>query len=120
MATKITKVCDVTGVELADDVEPIVIRVQNGDQSFARKLDLSDKAKADLLKALKPYADKGSDIGPVIVPAAKSTATDPNTAKIRAWAVTQPDLKVSDKGRIPAAVVEAFYTAHPDETRPTN
>ena len=118
MATKITHLCDISGVEIPEDTAKIVLRVQNGEASFAVSLELSDAEKAKLLKALKPYAEKGRDIGPVISPAPKSSAANPLTAEIRAWAIAQPELKVSEKGRIPADVQEAFFAAHPDK-RPT-
>jgi hypothetical protein len=41
------------------------------------------------------------------------------TAKVRAWAKSQNfQPPVSDKGRIPDSVTDAFYAAHPEETRP--
>ena len=109
MATKITKICDMSGVEIDSDTEPILLRVKNGSQSFDRKLELSEAEKAKLVKLLKPYVDKGSEVGPVIVPSAKG-ATNPETATIRAWGIANGH-KVSEKGRVPQSVVDAYHAA---------
>src|SRR5690606_33449713 len=60
----------------------------------------SDDGVADLLARALPSA------GPLPAP-------PPGTAEIRAWAIGA-GLSVSDRGRLPARVIEAYREAHPD------
>lgn len=78
-------------------------------------IDLSDKNRAAFEKALRPYIDAG--IKATRSPGARRTkTTSPQTKtqtsrtdlrQIREWAKAQ-GLEVSDRGRIPAAIVEQF------------
>jgi hypothetical protein len=59
-------------------------------------------------------------------PARRSSSTGPRrdrteSTEIREWAQSQNfNPPVSDRGRIPDNVIEAFYAAHPEKTRPAN
>jgi hypothetical protein len=84
-------------------------------------IDLSDKNVGKLRKALEPYISAGSRVGRGGVvgrasgrgrgtaPGGRSTR-DQNQA-IREWAVKN-GYEVSERGRIPMSVVEAFNAAH--------
>jgi hypothetical protein len=122
MATKIVKLCDMTGAEIQEGTAPVILKLVNGTESFNVSLDLSDEAKGKLLKALMPYAKAGRDAGPVIVPAksnGSNKAANDETQAIRAWAMTQPQFAVKDRGRIPEAVVAAYRAAHPEGEKAT-
>ncbi|GGL11479.1 histone-like nucleoid-structuring protein Lsr2 [Mangrovihabitans endophyticus] len=84
-------------------------------------IDLSDKNAGKLRKALEPYISAGSRVGRGgftgraagrgrgAAPATRSSR-EQNQA-IREWA-TKNGHEVSERGRIPASVVEAFNAAH--------
>jgi hypothetical protein len=84
-------------------------------------IDLSDKNAGKLRKALEPYIGAGTRVGRGGVdrrgaargrgtPAAGRTNRDQNQA-IRVWAAKN-GFDVSERGRIPTSVVEAFEQAH--------
>jgi nucleoid-associated protein Lsr2 len=80
-------------------------------------IDLSEKNTGKLRKALEPYLTAATRIGRTGAHgriASRTTATparsnrDQNQA-IREWAVKN-GYQVSERGRIPASIVEAFHT----------
>ena len=84
-------------------------------------IDSSDKNAGKLRKALQPYITAGHRLGrgPAVgrgTPrtrtgaAAHQSSRDQNQA-VRAWAATN-GYQVSERGRIPVSVVEAFNQAH--------
>jgi hypothetical protein len=84
-------------------------------------IDLSDKNAGKLRKALEPYITAGSRVGRGGVAGRASgrgrgaassgrSNRDQNQA-IREWAVKN-GYEVSERGRIPMSVVEAFNAAH--------
>jgi hypothetical protein len=84
-------------------------------------IDLSEKNVGKLRKALEPYIAAGSRVGRgevsgrgsgrvrAAAPGSRSNR-DQNQA-IREWA-TKNGFEVSERGRIPSSVVEAFNKAH--------
>jgi uncharacterized membrane protein len=79
-------------------------------------IDLSKKNAAAMGKALQPYLDvatKVSGRGNRARRTTPSRATGPrkDLAAVREWARAQ-GLEVSDRGRVPAAVVEQYDAAH--------
>lgn len=82
-------------------------------------LDLGKKNRAALEKALKPYiqagtkvskrAPRGNTRGSTRRRRPGSNGT--NLAAVRAWA-NENGYEVSNRGRIPGAVLEAYQTAH--------
>ena len=83
-------------------------------------IDLSEKNAEKLRKVLQPYVDAGSRAsrtaavrgvgrGRAAAPTARSSR-EQNQA-IREWAVKNGH-EVSERGRIPSSVVEAFNAAH--------
>ena len=84
-------------------------------------IDLSDKNAGKLRKALEPYITAGSRLGRGAVdrragrsgrsPAAGSRSSREQNQAIREWAAKN-GYEVSERGRIPTSVVEAFENAH--------
>ena len=84
-------------------------------------IDLSDKNVGKLRKALEPYIAAGSRVGRGAVdgrgagrgraPVAGGRSSREQNQAIRGWAVKN-GYDVSERGRIPASVVEAFEKAH--------
>lgn len=75
-----------------------------------------NSAHADeLRKALEPYVTAGRKAGSSSAPrtsaARKRPARNPEVAAIRAWA-NDNGHKLSERGRIPAQVVDAYNAAH--------
>lgn len=74
-------------------------------------LDLSNTHRDELDALLRPYLDAGTEVTAPTRKAGKAASTEDadRNAEIRSWAQTQrPDLKVSDRGRLPGAVVTAY------------
>ena len=79
-------------------------------------IDLSKKNAAAMAKALKPYLDAATKVsgrGNRARRSRTSRATGPrkDLAAVREWARGQ-GLEVSDRGRVPAALVEQYDAAH--------
>lgn len=85
-------------------------------------IDLTDANIAKFEKALKPYLDAATQVSgptrkPTRVKKSKSSRRGSarpareSTAAIRGWA-TENGHDVSARGRIPAAVIDAYETAH--------
>jgi hypothetical protein len=79
-------------------------------------IDLSKKNIAAMEKALKPYVDAATKVSGRSGPAARRKAPRPNesrkdTAKVREWA-RQQGLEISDRGRVPASIVEQYDAAN--------
>lgn len=103
---------DVDGTDIADGKgESIEFSVRG----ISYRIDLSEANSAKFDKALKPYLDAASRLGgggrQRKSTASKSKSSPEHLAAIRAWA-RKKGYEVSDRGRIPAAVVEAFDAAH--------
>jgi Lsr2 len=78
------------------------------------ELDLSKRNASALEKTLAPYIDAGRVVRSGRAPARKSSATGTGREElsaIREWAKSQGH-QVSNRGRIPASVVEAYNAAH--------
>jgi Lsr2 len=80
------------------------------------ELDLSKKNHDKLLKALEPYVSGGRKVSSRATAArasrgAVSAAKRHDQSAVREWAKSQ-DLKISDRGRIPADVLAKYEAAH--------
>jgi hypothetical protein len=108
MATKITTsyVDDIDGTDASGTVSFTY-------DSKSYEIDLSDKNKKSLEDALAPYIKAARSTGG----RGRSTSGSPrgggrtDLAAIRAWAKDNGH-EVSDRGRIPATVIEAYDEAH--------
>jgi hypothetical protein len=82
-------------------------------------IDLSSKNRKNFEKALRPYIEAGTKVsgrGPRTSRAARSKrsgASSVDLAAVRAWA-KQNGHEVSDRGRLPKAVLDAYTAASPE------
>jgi hypothetical protein len=89
--------------------------VEFGLDGVTYTIDLSEKNAGKLRKALDPYLAAASRLGRSITgripargtPAAPSRANRDQNQAIREWA-TKNGYEVSERGRIPSSIVEAF------------
>jgi nucleoid-associated protein Lsr2 len=112
--TTVTLVDDLDGSNADEQVEFVV-----DGKSYA--IDLSASNSQKLRDALAPFVAAGRRVGGRRSAAAAGTAARSTTARsttdreqnqaIREWALKQ-GLKVSERGRISASVLEAFKAAH--------
>ena len=100
-------------VTLEDDLDG-----SKADETLAFEIDLSTKNAQKLRKAVAAYVDAARKVGRTGSKrfrssggTATSTADREQNQAIREWAKAQ-GLKVSDRGRISAEVVEQYKTAH--------
>lgn len=71
------------------------------------QLDLSEVHAKELADLLAPYFEAGTEVTRTRKAAGSGTQDADRNAEIRAWALDNGH-KVSDRGRLPGAVVEAF------------
>ncbi len=106
---------------LIDDIDgkPASQTIEFGIDGVSYSIDLSDRNADRLRAALHPYIDAGNRVGRVAgggrrvfgrggLPA--RTSRD-QTAAIREWA-TKTGHDISNRGRIPARIMEAYEDAH--------
>ena len=79
-------------------------------------IDLSKKNAAAMTKALKPYIDAATKVSgrgnrARRTKTSRTTAPRKDLATVREWARGQ-GIEVSDRGRVPASVVEQYDAAH--------
>lgn len=80
------------------------------------EIDLGDKNRAKLEKALQPFINAARKVNaprPQRRPAtrAATASSGPDRAAVRAWAA-EHGFEVSHRGRLPQKVVEAYHQAH--------
>ena len=107
--------------QLVDDIDGSVLEVGEGEtvhfslDGSAYEIDLTTEHAAELREALASYisaarrTQRAASGRPAA--AAKRPNRNPETAAIRAWADANGH-KVSDRGRIPAEVIEAYRAAN--------
>jgi hypothetical protein len=106
---------------LIDDIDgkPADRTVEFAIDGVAYSIDLSDANTGKLRKLLDPYINAGTRVGRVggtgrirarhsVTPARSDREQN---GAIRAWAAKN-GYQVSERGRIPSAVTEAYETAH--------
>jgi hypothetical protein len=108
-------------VQLVDDLDGSAIEPGTGSTvSFAidgtsYEIDLSDANAGRLRDALSPYLKAGRRVGGRRAgsarPASSGTAAASEAAAMREWANSQ-GLKVSQRGRVGAEIVDAYRAAH--------
>lgn len=77
----------------------------------AYEVDLSAKNASKLRDVLEPYINAGRKVGGRRSSGASKSTGRNDLAAIRAWAKDNGH-DVSERGRIPAAVIEAYDSAH--------
>lgn len=108
--------------QLVDDIDGTLLEVGEGEtvlfsvDGVAYEIDLTDENAAALREAFAPYVSAGRSIS-----ASRGNATAPSRPRrrtgqqdysaIRAWAKDN-GYDVSERGRIPASVTEAYEAAH--------
>lgn len=107
MANKIVLVDDLDGSEAAESV-PFAL---DGTDYL---IDLSKKNAAELRELLKPYIMAGRRAAPPLKQHKRgSRPQNLELDMIRFWA-NQRGIEVSNKGRIPNHIIEAYRHAHPN------
>ncbi|GAA4486710.1 Lsr2 family protein [Microbacterium panaciterrae] len=107
--------------QLVDDIDGSVLEVGEGEtvhfslDGNAFEIDLTDAHAAELRAALAPYTSTGRRTqragGGRPAVTSKRPNRNPETASIRTWAGAN-GYKLSDRGRIPATVIEAYRAAN--------
>ncbi|WP_136054406.1 Lsr2 family protein [Microbacterium sp. K24] len=107
--------------QLVDDIDGSVLEVGEGEtvhfslNGTSYEIDLNAAHVEELRKAFEPYISAGRRAGSS--GSARTSATrkrparNPEVAAIRAWANSN-GYTLSERGRIPAPVVEAYNAAH--------
>jgi hypothetical protein len=107
--TVITLVDDLDGTEIAEGKGETVAFALDG-KDYA--IDLTSKHASELRKALAPYVEVASRVtGRSRTVGNFKKDTGPSPSDVRAWAKDNGH-DLPDRGRIPAAVREAYTTAH--------
>ena len=78
------------------------------------EIDLSEANAEKLREALRPFTEAGRKATRSGSPRGlrpRASSSDPDTAKIRAWA-KENGHEVSDRGRIHQSIKDAYYAAH--------
>jgi len=110
--------------QLVDDIDGSVLEVGEGEtvhfslNGASYEIDLNAAHVEELRKAFEPYISAGRRAGSSGSSgsargsaARKRPARNPEVAAIRAWANSN-GYSLSERGRIPAPVVEAYNAAH--------
>ena len=106
--TTVVLVDDLDGTEGAEQVEFAV-------DGRSYEIDLSAANSAKLREALAPYIAAARRAGgrrssPAPAPS-RSAADRAQNQKVREWAIEQ-GMKISERGRIPSNVIEAYRNSH--------
>jgi hypothetical protein len=107
--------------QLVDDIDGSVLEVGEGEtvhfslNGTSYEIDLNSVHVEELRQAFEPYISAGRRAGASSSARAasprKRQARNPEVAAIRAWANAN-GYTLSERGRIPAPVVEAYNAAH--------
>lgn len=77
----------------------------------AYEVDLNDDNAQRMRDQLSEWTRKARRVGGRRIPGTRGTGSSNDAAKIRAWA-NENGYKISERGRIPTEVHEAYYAAH--------
>ena len=110
--------------QLVDDIDGSVLEVGEGEtvhfslNNTSYEIDLNAAHAEELRAALEPYISAGRRAGSSSAAGSarssssrKRPARNPEVAAIRAWA-NDNGYTLSERGRIPAPVVDAYNAAH--------
>lgn len=97
---------DLDGTEIADG-EGETLQFGLGGTSY--EIDLTTANAEALRGVLQPYIDAARRVGAKSAPRTRASRT-PDAARIRTWAAENGHT-VSERGRVPASVVEAYNLA---------
>ncbi len=105
--------------QLIDDIDGTLLGDDEGEtlhfslDGTLYEIDLSDANAQKLRDALRPFIDAGRRANSAGAPAKtprKRPSRSPEAARIRAWAAENGHT-VSERGRVPAPVIEAYRAA---------
>lgn len=110
MAEKIFRVDDIDGSTIAEGNGGTVTFAFNGTKY---SIDLTKENEQKLADALKPFIDRARRVGTSGGSSSSSSRSSKrrDLSKVRDWA-TANGFKVSERGRVPARVLEAYDAAH--------
>ncbi|GAA5152527.1 Lsr2 family protein [Microbacterium pseudoresistens] len=106
--------------QLVDDIDGTVLDSGDGEtvhfslDGNAYEIDLTHARAEELRAALAPFIEAGRRASRAGRPAPRAVRTrgrNPEVAAIRAWAASN-GYSVSERGRIPAEITEAYNAAH--------
>jgi hypothetical protein len=108
--------------QLVDDIDGSILEVGEGEtvhfslNGTSYEIDLNAEHAEELRSALEPYISAGRRAGTSgaarsATSSRKRPGRNPEVAAIRAWA-NDNGYTLSERGRIPAPVVEAYNAAH--------
>lgn len=109
--------------QLVDDIDGSLLEAGEGEtvhfslNGTSWEIDLNEEHAKELRDALEPYISAGRRAGSGNAPRSSSSssrkrpARNPEVAAIRAWA-NDNGYSLSERGRIPAPVIEAYNKAH--------
>jgi len=110
--------------QIVDDIDGTVLEVGSGEtvlfslDGVAYEIDLTDQNAAALRDAFAPYIAAGRSVSSRATasrggaaPAPRRRTGQPDYTAVRAWA-KENGHQVSDRGRVPAAVMAAYDAAH--------
>lgn len=101
-----------TAVTLEDDLEggPATETLQFSMGGRDYEIDLNVKNASRFRNQLKPFIDHARPAGAAKRRPTRSAASRQRSAAVRAWA-KQQGIELSDRGRIPASVVEQYQAS---------
>ncbi|GAA5032360.1 Lsr2 family protein [Microbacterium fluvii] len=108
--------------QLVDDIDGTLLEVGDGEtvlfslDGIAYEIDLTDQRAGELRAALAPYVTAGRRVSSgaraTAAPSAKRRRTgQQDYGPIREWA-KKNGYQVSERGRVPASVIEAYEAAN--------
>lgn len=106
--------------QLVDDIDGTVLGIGEGEtvhfslNSTAYEIDLTSENADAFREAMQPYvsaARRASSASASRGSASRKRAGSPETAAIREWA-NENGYTVSERGRIPGTIVDAYRAAH--------
>jgi len=112
--------------QLVDDLDGTILEIGDGEtvlfslDGVAYEIDLTDDNAAALRSALAPYVDAGRSISSSRSSSGSSSSASARRRRrpgqqdysaVRAWAKSN-GYQVSERGRVPASVLEAYEAAH--------
>src|SRR5690606_34599680 len=105
--------------QLVDDIDGTILGIGAGEtvhfsvNNTAYEIDLTTENAEAFRKALEPYIDgaRRASSASARSGSSRKRSSSPETAAIREWA-NENGHKVSERGRIPATVIDAYRAAH--------
>jgi len=104
---KVQYIDDLTGEEI-EEGDLIVLRFSVNGEDF--QIDTTEHGAATFEEAMAPFIQKGTKVGGRRVRYGRGPAKKTNLVDVRNWANAN-GFTVSDRGRLPLHVIEAYHAA---------